>query len=213
MSRVPTNIINTILTAHGSSEAATQKEHLQSRKEGLQSSEEFELSRRDILTLLVPGPRPWDDEPDHEEFTYKEVRCEIKRHTTLFHLCGYLHIWEDQLKTPLTEASVQEMPLYGGVTFYDVRNKRRGRQNMNRYTIGFDCAHPPDLSPGILIAKAFLRGDTTMEKAAGFAEHVDLRTYKTMDFVEAELKDAVDWLVSLKMVVQYGYDPDARPKT
>ena len=153
------------------------------------------LTARQLLTLLVPGPRPWDNEPDGpkvKQFKYKSVQCEIKRHPSMFHLCGYIHLWPEQVTVDMHEGHVAEIPLHGGVTFFDRRLRRRGSVNMQRFTIGFDCAHIDDMSPGVLIAKSYLRGETTYELLPTYSE--DLTTYRDMTFVADNLKQSVDWL-------------------
>ncbi len=40
----------------------------------------------------------WKNEPDLVKFTYKGYRCEVKRHPTLKHLCGYVYFDENKPK-------------------------------------------------------------------------------------------------------------------
>lgn len=173
------------------------------------------LTPRQILTLLVPSPRPWDDEPDHKEFEYKGASCEIKRHPTLFHLCGYLHLWRNDIGVELTQDLCDTIPFHGGMTFYECKNKRRGKRNELRYSIGFDCAHLSDLSPGTLIGQAYLQGAVTEAKIGAFGMDVDISQYKTMAFVEQELKDAVDWLCDWLQALRFtaGSSKPNEPKT
>ena len=73
-----------------------------------------------------------EKEGDYKKFTYKGVSCEIKRITSLGHLCGYI-------KLPLEYSDPESIPCHGGVTFCEEHN--------DYIEIGFDCAHYQDLSP------------------------------------------------------------------
>jgi hypothetical protein len=104
------------------------------------------------LKLLV-AHRPWETEPDHEEWVHTPTRykCKIWRHPKLLHLCGYVgipygHAWYEQ-----TYNSDKGMPsplVHGGVTFSGRMPETKGRAV---WWVGFDCGHAGDMSPGILM--------------------------------------------------------------
>lgn len=73
----------------------------------------------------------WETERDEATFVRHGYWCEIKRHDTLKHLCGYVLIGKTH---PYWGLNV-DLEVHGGVTCDDgVR-------------VGFDCAHAGDLVP------------------------------------------------------------------
>ena len=107
-------------------------------------------------------------EGDYKEFTYKTIKCEIKRVSGLNHLCGYLHLHnatEEQRK-------IIDDNFHLGITY-----KKNG-------VYGFDCAHICDVVPSeYQLNYWFISGD---------------ETYKTMEYVEDCLKHTIDDLINLK---------------
>ena len=107
-------------------------------------------------------------EGDYKEFTYKTIKCEIKRVSGLNHLCGYLHLHnatEEQRK-------IIDDNFHLGITY-----KKNG-------VYGFDCAHICDVVPSEhQLNYWFISGD---------------ETYKTMEYVEDCLKHTIDDLINLK---------------
>lgn len=83
-------------------------------------------------------------EGDQASFDYRGIECEIRRHPSLGHLCGYIHLPADSplvgMDTDEIEASYQ-FPAHGGLTW------SRYRIEDGTQVIGFDCAHVGDLSP------------------------------------------------------------------
>lgn len=76
----------------------------------------------------------WEKELNKYNFNYKGYDCEILRHDTIGHLCGYVYLDKNHnyYKDPNNEYSLE---VHGGIT-YSTDNK-----------IGFDCAHSGDLLP------------------------------------------------------------------
>ncbi len=113
--------------------------------EGTGMNAEELLTMREKLTLLEDD-RPWDNEPDSEEWVDEATGygCMIKRNKMMMHLCGYVSVPNTP---PFEAASYNDDPfsnieVHGGLTFADVMNDRR--------VFGFDCGHMSDLSPGFL---------------------------------------------------------------
>lgn len=114
------------------------------------------------LKLLV-AHRPWETEPDHEEWVHTPTRykCKIRRHPSFLHWCGYVgipygHAWygnsyDDETKLPQPQ-------VHGGVTFSGRMLDTKGRAV---WWLGFDCGHSGDMSPGILMKLMDVEYDPT----------------------------------------------------
>lgn len=107
------------------------------------------MSKEQLIKLLIQH-RPWESEPNNVRFKALGYDCEIKRHPELLHLCGYITIPSGH---PLFEVEEGEMDhfigMHGGVTYDKKRKSTR--------TLGFDCAHAEDFSPGTFMAVAYIR--------------------------------------------------------
>jgi hypothetical protein len=133
---------------------------------------------------------PWQNEPDTVEFNYKGYDCLIQRvnhrpvhnpQDCLGHLCGYVDLPKGH---KYYGKQYDEIPLdvHGGLTYAE------GKKN-NVWTIGFDCAHFGDLIPGIYELR--LHGGPLY--GINFDRDDDI--YRTVSFVENELKSLVDQLL------------------
>jgi hypothetical protein len=114
------------------------------------------------LKLLI-AHRPWESEPDQEEWVHKPTgyKCKIWRHPNLLHLCGYVgiphgHAWYGQAYND--ETKLPQPLVHGGVTFSGRMPETKGRAV---WWIGFDCGHAGDMSPGILVSLLGINHDTT----------------------------------------------------
>jgi hypothetical protein len=112
------------------------------------------------LKLLV-AHRPWETEPDSEEWVHKptKYKCKIWRHTNLLHLCGYVgipygHAWYGQT---YNDTNVAQPLVHGGVTFSGRMPETKGRAI---WWVGFDCGHAGDMSPGILMSLLDINHDS-----------------------------------------------------
>ena len=114
---------------------------------------------------------PWLTEPDNVDFEYKGYRCLIRRIPYFGYLCGYLNL---PPSSHFFGKDYDDIPLipHGGLTF--------AQPNDGNWVIGFDCAHAFDLMPGM---------DISFEKYA---------SYKTIEYVEQNLKDMIDDLIELE---------------
>lgn len=127
--------------------------------------------------------RPWESEPNNVRFKALGYDCEIKRHPELLHLCGYITIPSDHPLFVVEEGEMDHfIGMHGGVT-YD--KKRRSTR-----TLGFDCAHAEDFSPGTFMAVVYIRtrdggkvGDV-IDKLFHFNPP---QNYKTVKWVADEL--------------------------
>lgn len=104
-------------------------------------------------------------ETDQLIFSHEGFECEIKRHDSLGHLCGYIKSSYQPLKRKAEEH------FHCGVT-YDTGG-----------IIGFDCAHSGDMSPRIVELTGRLPENTLWND-----------TYKTMHYVENCLRETIDSL-------------------
>lgn len=135
------------------------------------------------------GEGVWLEEPD--EWTYNDVtgyKCRILRHWEMGHLCGYVQIPKKHPLFEKIDKTEETIEAHGGLTF-----NRRGKpqaltdnedeDRTDEHWIGFDCAHSGDLTP--LSVKFFGRGPREHE------------TYRTVEYVEAELRSVCRQLKSL----------------
>jgi hypothetical protein len=73
----------------------------------------------------------WELEPNEVTFVSHGYWCEIKRHDSLGHLCGYVLLGK---KHPYWNLN-QDFAVHGGLTYED------------GIKVGFDCGHAGDMSP------------------------------------------------------------------
>jgi hypothetical protein len=140
------------------------------------------------------GNGPWQNEPDREEFEYRNYRCSIKRHP-LGHLCGYVTIGAEEVKL-LDEDDREDFQVHGGIT-YNKENKEDGT-----VTIGFDCAHSSDILPSInscnrnldIICYHFPDLYYLLKIKEAFLLEFK-PTYKNIEFVRNELHKLVDQII------------------
>ena len=74
----------------------------------------------------------WEHEPNEALFTSHGYWCEIKRHSELGHLCGYVYMGKHH---PMANDDCPDVDVHGGITYNDGKK------------MGFDCGHAGDLSP------------------------------------------------------------------
>lgn len=105
------------------------------------------------------GDGEWAGEPDLLEFEVFGFKCQVKRHDTFGHLCGYIEVGADHPWHALTYNDLNDVDVHGGLTFSE-----KGK-------FGFDCAHAGDLIP----------------KLNHLANNYSGDIYKGMGFVVGEL--------------------------
>ena len=90
--------------------------------------------------------KPWETEPNREEFVSDDgLACLILRNST-GHLCGYVAVPSGH---PMYGKDYDQVPIdnvHGGLTFAGPSDKYRPGKGL--WWFGFDCAHCGDLIPG-----------------------------------------------------------------
>lgn len=148
--------------------------------------------------------KPWLEEPNHVEFRYKGFPCII--HRVSFdetkpqegHLCGYVGI-------PSThpyygkQSDQMSLSVHGGITYTEKCNgaichKPSHGETDDLWWLGFDCGHCYDLVPRHYEIRQ-LGGplcDIFRE-----THDLDYETYRTIEYVENEIKELVDQLLEV----------------
>ena len=124
-------------------------------------------------------------EGNYKAFEYKGYKCRIIRiwfwaNTEMFHLCWYVllseedkYYWYDYDEIPYLA--------HWWITYSD---KTLIYQPEEWRWIGFDCAHAGDINLEYQLDKEYMLGTSS--------------TYKTIEYVESELKQLVDQIVNDK---------------
>lgn len=129
--------------------------------------------------LISKTSGEWDKEIDfYQEEVADGMLIVIRRHKSLYHLCGYIVLPTTLL---LTDEQINNLNVHGGITFsqtvkggLDIHNSDSffySEETETRTAIGFDCAHVGDISPGML---------------KYFSPFSTLETYKDINFVLKE---------------------------
>ncbi len=103
----------------------------------------------------------WELEPNEALFTSHGYWCEIKRHSELGHLCGYVYMGAHH---PLANEGEPDLAVHGGITYNDGKK------------MGFDCGHAGDLSPFLTRFERLYR-------------HANPEVYRNMAFVKHQLNN------------------------
>ena len=121
-------------------------------------------------------------EGNYKAFEYKGYKCRILRmgegmdpEYRLFHLCGYVLLTKED-RCYGKEYDTIPYTVHGGFTY---SSHRLHNQPEEWWRIGFDCAHACDIS---------LPYQLNSELSSA--------VYRTMDYVEEELKRLVDQIVA-----------------
>lgn len=121
-------------------------------------------------------------EGNYKAFEYKGYKCRILRmgegmdpEYRLFYLCGYVLLTEKD-KYYGKDADTIPYHAHGGLNY---SSHRLHNQPEEWWRIGFDCGHAGDINMVFRLERP----------ESGF-------TYKTMEFVENELKQLVDQIVA-----------------
>lgn len=120
-------------------------------------------------------------EGNYKAFEYKGYKCRILRmgegipfEYRMFHLCGYVLLTKEDKRYGKDWAEIP-YSVHGGITY---SSDRLHNQPEEWWRIGFDCAHACDIS---------LPYQLNSELSSA--------VYRTMEFVENELKQLVDQIV------------------
>ncbi|MBB1578522.1 MAG: hypothetical protein HG424_000860 [candidate division SR1 bacterium] len=121
-------------------------------------------------------------EGNYKAFEYKGYKCRILRmgegmdpEYRMFHLCGYVLLTKED-RCYGKEYDTIPYTIHGGFTY---SSHRLHNQPEEGWRIGFDCAHACDIS---------LPYQLNSELSSA--------VYRTMDYVEEELKRLVDQIVA-----------------
>lgn len=127
-------------------------------------------------------------EGNYKAFEYKSYKCRILRmgegmpfEHRLFHLCWYVLLTKKDKRYGKDWAEIP-YSVHGGITYSS--HKLHLQQEEDWRWIGFDCAHAGDISLEYQLDKEYMLGTSS--------------TYKTMEYVESELKQLVDQVLSDK---------------
>jgi len=82
-------------------------------------------------------------EPNHDYFTSSGFLCEIKRHPSLGHLCGYIYIPRGHPWYLVEDGNI-DVDVHGGLTYSSMD------KTIDFWCIGFDCSHYGDLTPSMM---------------------------------------------------------------
>ncbi len=103
------------------------------------------------MTYPIPksdwGDGPWQSEPDHLEWRFRELPCVIHRNV-IGAWCGYVavpkgHPWHGK------DADALPAEAHGGLTYAGTRSPGRAAPK-DSWWLGFDCGHWDDYVPCII---------------------------------------------------------------
>ena len=135
----------------------------------------------DMKMKLLISDRPWEHEPDHEEWVHELTgyKCKIRRHATHGHLNGYVAIpkghkmWGEPSNSDL----LYNIEVHGGLTYAE-EDKATGE-----WVLGFDCNHHNDFAPKLaLILMKYV--DSTPED---LEFRMRATKYRTFEWVKNEV--------------------------
>ena len=135
-----------------------------------------------LKAKLLIEHRPWENEPDFEEWIDKKTgyRCRVKRNESTLSLCGYVAVPIGNKVRGMTydEAGLAGVHAHGGLTFGDKMDGHKW--------FGFDCAHSGDLVPMMYMRYVVREG--------GENTHIYTpdETYRTFDWVKKETAKLAD---------------------
>lgn len=149
------------------------------------------LDAEQKMKLLI-SDRPWENEPDIEEWTHElsGYKCTVMRHGTLGHLNGYVAIpkghnaWGENYDL-INDNGIE---VHGGLTYSD-EDKETGE-----WVVGFDCSHAGDFSPK-MVATMLQYTDTDIS-------HHMRDTYRTFAWVKEEVCSLARQLKMLNLGVK-----------
>lgn len=124
------------------------------------------------------GEGPWEKEPDHHEFSHAGFRCIATRHPRSGNFCGYVVLEKGHPWYGVGYNDV-DADVHGGLT---AAGTGYGGTDDSTYSIGFDCGHGCDFSPGhegLMRTIMESRGETYVSHAWG--------NYKDLQYVIKEL--------------------------
>lgn len=120
----------------------------------------------------------WEQELNEKKFECNEYQCEIKRHPTMKHLCGYVKLPDYHSLYGVGYDELYEKDIHinvhGGLTYAEKEG--------DRWVFGFDCAHYGDVVPSLL----------------DYGVPVSDEIYRNMEYVEDEIRTLAAQLKELE---------------
>ncbi len=151
------------------------------------------------------GYGEWVEEPDLIKFMYREYECTVSRvslkepyskEEDYFggHLCGYVTLNNDHTLYSKEDLLNDEIDCHGGITFNEYDDEK--------HIIGFDCAHPQDVNPSMII---LINKYNLSERLFPIPEELKKYsffnpTYKNVNYVLEECKSIVDQLIKMSEI-------------
>jgi len=79
-----------------------------------------------------------------KEWEHEGLKCLIRRHNTLGHLCGYVVLPEGHYAYEKDYDDI-DVDVHGGLTYANMED--------GKWVVGFDCAHLGDYVPGSMFCR------------------------------------------------------------
>ena len=134
------------------------------------------------MKLFFPV-RPWEDEPDHAEWTnHNGYKCRIMRNHITGTLCGYVGVpkWNKFFGVHYDDNKVRGLDaVHGGLTY-----SQQGDDGW--WHFGFDTAHADDFCPKIV--------EHLIEVGAKDLLFFSCMNYRTWEFVSEEIDFMTSWI-------------------
>lgn len=150
------------------------------------------------------GSGEWVEEPDFANFTYKGIRCIVRRsaikepyaeeeHISGGYLCGYIELPEG---SPYADKNYDDIPIdcHVGLTFKEYN------------VIGYDCAHSGDYNPSIEHFKKKMPPSVFSIPEELKKYSIFNPVYRNMEYCIQQCKSMVDQLLELT-----SHSPDLSP--
>lgn len=142
-----------------------------------------DLVSMELKFKLMVSDRPWEHEPDNEEWIDEATgyKCAVWRHPTHGSLNGYVTIPSGH---PLYGQSYDEInhfvEVHGGLTY-----------SADDGTVGFDCNHAEDFAPKMVM--------NLMKYVDSDVRHHLHETYRDWAYVKAEVEKLAQQLKQLEV--------------
>jgi hypothetical protein len=148
--------------------------------------------QRAIMTERTKwGPGPWQNEPDRDEWKTAAGLPGLALRGSFGNWCGYVAVPPGHLAHGQPYDSFR-VSVHGGLTYAnacqgEICHVPAPGEPDNVYWFGFDCGHYQDVKPGM---DALLR-------TRGIERPAMIYTYRTLEYVRAEVEDLAAQLVAL----------------
>lgn len=136
------------------------------------------------------GDGPWQNEPDSFEKEYKGYKYMGLRNV-LGAWCGYVQIPKGNQYYDKDYKDIEDLDVHGGLTY-------SGSCGIpDTFWIGFDCSHYLDYSPkgeiSTQIARELIPKLKELDEAySKLLSELNKKEYRTIEFVEDQLKELID---------------------